>query len=155
MPLEIERKFLVFPDRLPDLAEGERYEQGYLSLDPEVRFRIHGDQVTLAVKKVISTGRRLEFEFPRAGVDREEIASLKSIALWPPLVKIRYRLAYEGLVWEVDVYQDLNKGLVTADVEIPGEDYAIKFPDWVDPNSDITGDGRYANVNLTRCPYAT
>ncbi len=75
------------------------------------------------------------------------------MALWPPLTKTRYCVPFENLMWEIDVYGDENEGLITADVEIPAPDHPIVFPDWVNVDSEITGDQRYANVNLTRRPF--
>lgn len=155
MALEIERKFRLSPDRLPPLSGGEKYIQGYLSENPEVRFRIIGETVILAVKKSLAPGKRLEFEFPREDMTEGEIRDLQSLALWPPLSKTRYAIPHEGLLWEVDVYEGDNRGLVTAEVELPDLDHPLAFPDWIDPDSEITADTRYTNLNLTRRPFGS
>ncbi len=153
MALEIERKFLVFPDRLPPLTDGETLVQGYLSKKPEVRFRIVNGRVILAVKKRLTPSEKLEFEFPRDDMTEKEIDDLRNLALWPALTKIRYVITHEGLLWEVDVYQGDNQGLVTADVELPSADHPVVFPEWIDSDSEITGNKRYSNRNLTRNPF--
>ena len=155
MAVEIERKFLVDPNRLPPLGVGERFVQGYLSADPEVRFRIVGRRTILCVKKHLAQGRRIELEFPRDDLTAEEMGDLSALALWPPLVKVRHRVPHGGLVWEVDVYEDANAGLVTAEVEIPAVGHPVEFPPWVDPAREVTGSATYANISLTRRPYTT
>lgn len=155
MAIEIERKFLAHADRLPPLGAGERFVQGYLSADPEVRFRIVGQRVILCVKKPLGPGHRIELEFPRDDLTETEKSDLCALALWPPLVKVRHRLPHARLVWEVDVYKEANAGLVTAEVEIPAADHPIDFPPWVDSAREITVDPTYANIHLTRRPYGT
>ena len=154
MAEEIERRFLVHQERLPELPAGDRYVQGYLSDDPHIRFRVvNGGVVILCVKTEIAPGRRTEIEFRRDDMSVEEVNQLSAMALAPPLAKTRHRIAHEGLIWEIDVYEDENEGLVTADVELPSSGHPIQFPDWIDPNDEISGAERYANVNLTRRPF--
>jgi len=160
MPIELERKFLVRPDRLPQLTDGERLIQGYMSEEPQIRFRItgsgeaaRGSRVVIAIKKFLETGKRMEFEFARDNVSPEEIRDLQTLALWPPLVKTRYRVLHAGFVWEIDVYDGVNKGLITCEVEVPSLDHPLDLPDWVNRNGEITGDMRYSNIELTRRPF--
>jgi len=154
MPREIERRFLVHADRLPELGGGCRLVQGYLCAQPQIRFRIQDGQVTLAIKQWISPGQRVEIEFPRDDMRPEDIEALVRMALWPPLVKTRHRITHGGLVWEMDVYAERNLGLITAEVELPEIAHPIDFPPWVDSSAEITEDARYANIALTRHPYA-
>ena len=155
MAHEIERKFLVLSDRLPPLPQGRRLVQGYLSEHPQVRFRvIDGESVVITVKKTLEARHRLEFEFRRDDMNKAEIDDLSSLALWPPLTKVRHRLIHEGLLWEVDVYEGENAGLITADVELPSPDYSIEFPQWIDSEGEITGHKRYSNLGLTRQPLS-
>jgi len=167
MPIELERKFLVLNDRLPALTGGDRLIQGYMSEEPQIRFRITGSgeaaggagegaeasRVVIAIKKFLETGKRMEFEFARDNVSPEEIRDLQTLALWPPLVKTRYRVPHAGFVWEIDVYDGVNKGLITCEVEVPSLDHPLDLPDWVDPAGEITGDMRYSNIELTRKPF--
>ena len=50
MKLEIERKFLIHPDRMPRLVRGQKITQGYLSVDPAVRVRIRGVKSFVTIK---------------------------------------------------------------------------------------------------------
>lgn len=155
MGLEIERKFLVHSGLLPKLSKGERIIQGYLSEKPMVRFRITDHKVTIAVKEYFSGRRRFELETPPRQLTEEEIEKLLGLAISPPIIKVRYKIEDEqGLIWELDVYEGENKGLITVDVELPAEDYPVQFPSWVDREHEITEDRRYNNFNLSRRPYS-
>ena len=154
MAQEIERRFLVHKDRLPRLSQGERLVQGYLSDLPHVRFRIiNGKTAILCLKKELALGHRSEIEFRREDLSLAELRDLCAMALHPPLAKTRYRVPHENLVWEIDVYEEENEGLITAEVEVPSPDCPIAFPDWIDPRAEITDESRYANINLTRKPF--
>ncbi len=155
MALEIERKFLVQNSFLPELKGGERMIQGYLSEKPSVRFRITGKIMVLTVKEYYSEGRRFELETPGKRITEEEINKLQELAVSPPIIKVRHKLEdKQGLVWEIDVYEGENKGLITVDIELPREDYPIQFPDWVDGRNEVTADHRYSNINLGRKPFS-
>ncbi|MDI6811964.1 MAG: adenylate cyclase [Desulfitobacteriaceae bacterium] len=156
MGIEIERKFLVLIDKLPPLKGGERLIQGYLREEsPQIRFRIIGDSVIITIKSPLGHGTRFEFEAEKGSVSVQEQASLKELALYPVIEKVRHRIPYAGLVWEVDVYQGANLGLMTVDVELPALDYPLVFPPWVDAQAEVTQDPRYFNTHLAQYPYST
>ena len=156
MAIEIERKFLVHKERLPRLDGGIRLRQGYLQAEsPQVRFRIIDDQVILTVKTLRKDGSRFEFELVKEKVPAEEQTALEELAIYPLVEKVRYRIPFAGLVWEVDLYQGANLGLITVDVELPALDYPLVFPDWVNAGAEVTADPRYFNSYLARCPYST
>lgn len=156
MALEIERKFLVHHDLLPGLTDGERMIQGYLSKKPSVRFRIIGEMMVMTVKEYISRGKRFELETPAKKITIEEIEKLQFLAICPPIIKVRYKIHGEqGLIWELDVYQEENNGLITVDIELPDIETPIIFPVWVDKNQEITGDPRYSNFNLGSVPFSS
>ena len=157
MAIEIERKFLVIKDKLPKLENGQHFIQGYLSGyqegQPNIRFRIIDDEVVITIKKGEKGSiKRYEWEFKQA-LPKDEIAELKSLAVRRPIEKIRYKIPFEGLIWEIDVYQRDNDGLITADVELPSVDYSIEFPNWIDSESEIGNDPKYFNLNLGEHPY--
>ncbi len=154
MALELERKFLVHIDLLPELKQGINIIQGYLSENPSVRFRIIDGTMSMTVKDYISGGERFELETPQKEVTAEEITKLIELAVCPPIVKERYKIQQQDLIWEIDVYQADNEGLITVDVEISHKDYAIFFPSWVNTEKEITDDSRYSNINLGRNPYS-
>src|SRR5579871_4665236 len=104
MRQEIERKFLVTSDAWRKGAEGKRYRQGYLSIDPArtVRVRVAGDAGFLTMKGTSKGAARAEYEYPVPREDAEEM--LDALCLRPILDKTRYRIPYGGLTWEVDEF---------------------------------------------------
>lgn len=154
MAMEIERKFLVHHSLLPELGKGVSIIQGYLAEKPSVRFRFIDNLMILTVKEYYPAGKRFELETPPQNVTFEEKAKIQELAISPPIVKVRHRIQENGLLWEVDVYQEENLGLITVDVELPSQEYPISFPAWVDKNKEITGDPRYNNLNLGRNPIS-
>lgn len=153
MAIEIERKYLVHRELLPTLKDGQKMIQGYLAMQPSIRFRIIGQDVIITVKNLQSDGSRFELETIKQQASPEEQEQLMKLTLFPCIEKVRYRLPYSGLVWEIDVYQGKNSGLITADVEIPSLDYALEFPCWINSQQEITQDARYFNINLGQKPY--
>lgn len=153
MGLEIERKFLVRSEHLPNMGPGMQILQGYLSIEPSIRFRIIDRKIIMTIKRLNSDGSRFELETEKDSVSLEEHTTMKSLALYPVIEKVRYRIPYSGLTWEVDVYQGENLGLLTADVELPRLNYPIEFPKWIDSDAEITSTSKYFNVNLGRSPY--
>lgn len=155
MGIEIERKFLVRQESLPQLKDGRRIIQGYLADKPSVRFRVTENKLILTVKYPQPDGSRFEVETEKLNPTEDEVATLQNIALYPVVEKIRYRLDYAGLTWEIDVYQNENAGLITADVELTSLEHSISFPEWIDVNSELTQNPQYFNQNLGIRPFST
>ena len=53
--------------------------------------------------------------------------------------------------WEVDEFHGDNAGLLVAEIELASEDDAFPRPAWL--GEEVTGDRRYYNSSLTKCPY--
>ena len=153
MAKEIERKFLVIKNLLPKLKNGVLYIQGYLCLQPLIRFRIIGKKVILNIKHgKMGSITRDEWEFFN-NLDDKEIRRLIGLSCKKPIEKIRYKIKHKNLVWEIDAYQKENEGLITVEAEIPSENHQIEFPSWVDSKQEITHNPRYFNANLGENPY--
>jgi adenylate cyclase len=153
MSEEIEHKYLVYKDKLPILKNGTLFIQGYLSIKPHVRVRIIGNKVIIGIKNIINDGKsRNEWEFEKK-LNKEEIKSLLKLCIEKPIEKIRYNIKHEDLIWEIDEYQADNRGLITADVELPYIDCPIDFPDWINSSREITHNPKYFNTNLGKHPY--
>ncbi|MDR3540074.1 MAG: adenylate cyclase [Desulfosporosinus sp.] len=155
MAIEIERKFLVLSEHLPSLQKGQYIVQGYLSEKPSIRYRFLDDSIVITIKEEREDGSRFEFETLNPLSSPEERSTFKRLSLVPPIEKIRYRIPFAGLTWEIDVYQRENRGLITVDVEFPEIGYLLHFPKWVDSEREITGDPEFSNFNLGRKPYST
>lgn len=153
MATEIERKYLVIPEKLPKLSHGVMYLQGYLSLRPHIRFRVIGKEMVITIKEVDPGGvSRKEWEF-RKEIEEEDVEQIAKLAVKKTIKKIRYNIKYKGLTWEIDVYQGENEGLITAEVEIPRTNHPISFPKWINASQEVTNDPRYFNVNLGEYPF--
>lgn len=153
MSLEIERKFLVRGERWKSLGQGVPLRQGYLSSQPDrvVRVRIEGEAATLTIKGRTVGATRSEWEYSIPLADAN--AFLDELCEKPIIEKIRYRIPYDGMVWEVDEFLGDNAGLVVAEIELETEDQAFSRPEWV--GEEVTQDARYFNANLLRRPYST
>ncbi|WP_295880955.1 CYTH domain-containing protein [uncultured Thiohalocapsa sp.] len=152
MPTEIERKFLVQGEGWRDAVESEtRIMQGYLANNQNatVRVRVAGEQAWLTIKGMMQGPSRSEYEYPIPPEDAA--AMLEELAVSAPIDKVRYRVRHGGHVWDLDVFAGDNAGLVMAEVELSHEDEAFDMPDWA--GREVTGDGRFYNVNLARHPY--
>lgn len=151
MPTEIERKFLVTNDAWRDGAEGERYRQGYLTPGPPaaVRVRIAGSKAFLNIKEATTRIHRQEFEY-EIPLDHAH-ALLDRLCAGHVIEKTRYRVPYGGRIWEIDVFEGVNEGLVVAEVELDDENAAVDLPPWV--GEEVSSDIRYFNSSLALHPY--
>ena len=152
MAKEIERKFRVAGDGWRDLAEGQVFRQGYLSTVAErtVRVRTIAGSGFLTVKGLSIGATRAEFEYEIPITDADEM--LDSLCEKPIIEKTRYRIPYEGFVWEVDEFAGVNAGLIVAEIELSHEDQAFPKPSWI--GEEVTDDPRYFNANLIAHPFS-
>lgn len=148
---EIERKFLVKTEKWKPLDKGTKIIQGYLSVDSErvVRVRVAGEKAFLTIKGkpegIVRT--ELEYEIPK-----NEAEVLLKLCLEFPIEKTRYKERIGNIVWEIDVFEGENKGLVLAEVELANENQEIDLPDWV--REEVSIDSRYYNAWLSQNPYS-
>lgn len=152
MSIEIERKYLVKGDDWKKQGKGQLYQQGYLSSHPDraVRVRTVEDRGYLTIKGRTAGASRAEYEYSIPYPDAQ--AMLQHLCEQPILEKYRYRIVYEGVVWEVDEFQGENLGLVVAEVELNAVNQAILLPAWVD--KEVTDEARYYNANLFKHPFS-
>ena len=153
MSKEIERKFLVIGDNWRSLAQGTHYRQGYLNSAKErtVRIRTINDKAFMTIKGPTVGITRMEFEYEIP--HNECVEMLTNLAEQPIVEKIRYKIAQDGLVWEIDEFLGVNKGLIVAEVELQSEDQKFEKPEWI--GEEVSGDPRYFNSNLVKNPYTT
>ena len=153
MPLEIERKFLVNKNKFDKLykAPGEHIKQGYILATPEktVRVRTFGDNGFITVKGKTEGASRPEYEYAIPLKDAEEMLEMFAESV---IVKTRYSFLIEGNMWDVDIFEEDNTGLILAEVELVSEDSVIQIPDWI--GKEVTGDIRYYNSYLSKTPFS-
>jgi len=87
---------------------------------------------------------RTEFEYAIPCVDAEEI--LRTMCDGNVLNKVRHFVIHKDLTWEVDVYDDILKGVVLAEIELTQPDHDLQIPDWV--GAEVTDDPRYRKINM-------
>lgn len=132
MPQEIERKFLVRNDAWRQHVDwSEHLRDGILAASDgrKVRVRLYENRATLTVKSRQEHGRRAEFEYeiPRDHAE-EMLASHCGTSI---LEKTRHYVPFNGLTWEIDLYEGLLAGIVLAEVELDRIDRDVPLPEWV------------------------
>ncbi len=152
MGQEIERKFLVSDERWRTEADGgTRFRQGYLvgAEKASVRVRIEGAQANINIKSATLGIERQEFEYAIPLSDAEEL--LDTLCEQPQIEKTRYHLDHGDHVWEIDVFDGDNAGLVVAEIELSQADEPFQRPPWL--GEEVSADPRYYNVCLVKHPY--
>ncbi len=151
MAQEIERKFLTKSDAWRSQARGRFYRQGYLSTAKErtVRIRTIKNEGYITVKGIAKGAARAEYEYEIPVKDANEM--LDTLCEQPIIEKMRYEIEHNELIWVVDEFDGVNKGLILVEVELSDKNQKIALPDWV--GAEVTGDPNYFNSNLTRNPY--
>lgn len=153
MGTEIERKFLVAACNWRDAAVSRtELRQGFLSTEPErtVRVRLTDGSAELTIKGITVDAQRAEYEYSIPPADAAEM--LDGLCQPGLIEKTRYRVPHAGHIWEVDVFQGTNAGLIIAEIELASADEAFELPDWI--GEEVTGDPRYYNASLTQHPYS-
>jgi adenylate cyclase len=149
---EIERKFLVNCEAWrAQAAPGIRFRQGYLAGGGKasVRVRVEGETANINIKSATLGVRRQEYEYPIPLADAHTM--LESLCDGRLVEKTRYCVTVGEHVWEVDVFEGENAGLVVAEIELDHEDEAFIKPDWA--GEEVSRDPRYYNVYLAQHPY--
>ncbi len=151
MALEIERKFLINKEKLPKLTDGKKLTQGYLSFhQPSIRVRTASDEAFLTIKGSSNDGgiSRSEFEYPLPLQDAKELlGECKGLLI----VKTRYEIEHQGHIWELDIFEGENEGLIVAEIELTSADESFTLPSWV--TTEVSTDTRYTNAALAQKPF--
>ena len=152
MAIEIERKFLVAGDFMPETVGSTRIVQGYICSQPgrTVRVRVRGEKGFLTIKGASDEKglSRQEFEWQIPLADAERLMTLCELGV---IEKERYLVPHGGHTWEVDVFHGANEGLMLAEIELSSEDEPFERPSWL--GKEVTGDRRYYNSTLTKQPF--
>lgn len=149
---EIERKFLVRnKDWRLDVIKQSRIKQGYIAVNNQcaVRVRITDTEALLSIKSSGLAISRKEYEYLIPVEDALEM--MERFCPRHYVQKTRHYVRCQHKVWEVDVFEGLNQGLVVAEIELESESEAIALPDWV--GQEVSGEARYLNNNLAVEPF--
>jgi adenylate cyclase len=159
MGIEIERKFTVIGDAWRAQAEKSvRMAQGYLNdmaamregtQKASVRVRIAGEQAFLNIKSRELGHTRQEFEYAIPVADAH---ALMQLCVGGLIDKTRHYVRDAGFLWEVDVFEGANAGLIVAEIELPSADTSFDRPPWA--GREVTDELRYYNLALADRPWS-
>ena len=54
-------------------------------------------------------------------------------------------------IWEIDVFEGDNTGLIVAEIELSEEKETFQLPEWA--GKEVSADPRYLNASLVTQPY--
>lgn len=153
MALEIERKFLVANDNWRRYATRRRcIRQGYLMQNGRLSARVRiddGGPASLTLKTLAPGIVRCEFEYSIPLDDAEQLLEAREGSV---IAKVRHHVPAGDLVWEIDVFEGENSGLVVAEIELAHAEQRFERPTWL--GTEITGVRRYYNADLARTPFS-
>ena len=151
MAYEIERRFRIERPPLPFLAGAETWNitQTYCSNGTRVR-RIEQNGVSryiLTYKRDVTALTRIEEESEISASDyltclRDASADAATLR------KTRYRIPWDGHVFEIDLFAELPT--VLMEVELKSEDEPFTLPPFVRVIDEVTEDPRWRNAALAR-----
>lgn len=150
---EIERKFLVTSTEfLSESIRLNRIVQGYLNSNPErtVRVRIKGNKGFLTIKGKGNESGTTRFEWEKE-IEVTEAEQLLLLCEDGVIDKVRYEIPFGKHLYEVDVFEGDNKGLIIAEIELEDENESFEKPNWL--GAEVTGDDRYYNASLSVSSY--
>jgi CYTH domain-containing protein len=150
---EIERKFLVTSTEfLSESVQSNRIVQGYLNSNPErtVRIRIKGTQGFITIKGKGNESGTTRFEWEKE-IEVTEAEQLLLLCEDGVIDKVRYEIPSGKHLYEVDVFEGDNKGLIIAEIELNDENESFEKPNWL--GVEVTGDDRYYNASLSVSSY--
>lgn len=153
--LEIERKFAVKSTNfLANAKESYKITQGYLNTDKNrtVRVRIKGNKGFITVKGISSADGLSRFEWEKE-INIKDAEALLLLCEDFVIDKTRYIIPFDAVVYEVDVFEGANKGLVIAEVELESTEQQFEKPEWL--GEELTGDERFYNAYLSNVPFSS
>jgi adenylate cyclase len=126
-------------------------EKGYLANNDRcsVRLRVAGDSANINIKSMTIDIVRSEYEFP-VPIDQAENI-LDTLCVKPLIEKTRYYVTDDDLIWEIDVFEGENAGLVMAELELQSAEQEFTKPPWA--GLEVSRDLRYFNMSLVKNPY--
>ncbi len=155
--IEIERKFLPSADfnlnEIQNLASKSfAITQGYICDDVQrtVRIRTKSDKGFITIKGIGNDGNVSRFEWEKE-ISVDEANALLKLCLKGVIRKMRYEVLFENHIFEIDVFDGDNKGLIIIELELESETEAFEKPDWL--GEEVTTDNRYFNSYISQKPY--
>lgn len=97
----------------------------------------------LTMKRKITNRKCIELEAPITDSDFKKQAMVSG----KMLRKKRWRIMYEGHLWEIDYFPQFD-GLVVAEIELKDEDELFMPPPWL--GKEVTNDKSYKNARMAK-----
>ncbi len=147
MAIETERKFLLRSNAWrTEAISVTSMRQGYVAATPDrsVRVRIAGHLAWLTLKFGGPGLSREEYEYA-IPVTEAEAMLMHTADL---VMKDRHLVPWQGLTFEIDVFQGSLTGLALAELELGADSSPTHLPDWL--GQEVTEDARYYNAVLAR-----
>lgn len=148
--MEIERKFLIKKEQLPNDLESyphNQLEQAYIITEPVLRIRKKNDQYILTYKgQGLITREEAEFPLTESAYQKLLTKTEGNV-----ITKTRYKIPEkDGLTIELDIFSDIFEGLYLAEVEFPDEETAHLYsaPAWFGP--DVSNENTFHNSTLSK-----
>ena len=148
--MEIERKFLVPKEALPDNLEQYKkneLEQAYIITEPVLRIRKKNNDYILTYKgQGLMKREEIEVSIPKDAYEK-----LLSKTEGNIITKTRYVIPEENqLTIELDIFHGDFEGLYIAEVEFPDEESAQAYlpPLWF--GKEVTQENTYHNSTLSK-----
>lgn len=150
---EIERKFLVKNiDFIKESFDSNRIEQGYLNShkDRAVRVRVKNNHGFLTIKGSSNQSGTTRFEWEKE-ISVSEAKQLLDICEPGVISKTRYLVKRNQHIFEIDVFDGENDGLIVAEIELSSENETFEKPEWL--GKEVTGEVKYYNSQLSKKPF--
>jgi Uncharacterized protein conserved in bacteria len=143
--LTIKQSELFYDDKIVTRITEEKQLHELISSNNNFacRIRKQNNNYIFTIKFREAPGIRKEWEWI-VGDNFEEYFTLKL----PRISKMRYKLQYEGNIWEIDEFLENNSNLIIAEVELESLDVELALPKWLD--KEITGEIKYLNSELAK-----
>jgi hypothetical protein len=106
----------------------------------------------LATRQRLLAMRLAKFEYAIPCADAEEI--LRTMCDGIVLNKVRHFVMHKDATWQVDVYDDILKGIVIAEIEPTQSDQGLQIPDWVGAEVTMDRGRRSKRSRTTRRAWA-
>lgn len=145
MRIEIERKFLIDNDKVPNLGVmANKIIQGYISTpedSKETRLRQSEEGFFLTIKST-ETFKRIEHEVT---LSKDQFDDLWGLTENRIIVKERFTMSQNGASIDLDFYKNELQSLIMAEVEFDTIEEADTFvvPSWF--GQEVTDDHNYDN----------
>jgi adenylate cyclase len=77
---------------------------------------------------------------------------LAKLCVSHPVKKTRHLILFKDMMWEIDVFDGSNAGLIIAEIELSSAENSFEAPPWIGP--EVSGEKRFANAALSETPFS-